>query len=160
MLSLYSPKLKDLWFREEFMNDPDTMSYNNAWGGTIPFPKEKWEIWYNKWIIQHENKRFYRYLLNGETNEFIGEIAYYLDDLRDIYIADIIICAKYRGQGYGTEGLSLLCDVAKNNGLTVLYDYIAVDNPSLHIFLKNGFTIAYQTDDIIIVRRILKDIST
>lgn len=34
----YKPKLEDLWFREAMMADPDTMSYNSAWGGTIPFP--------------------------------------------------------------------------------------------------------------------------
>lgn len=34
-ISLYIPQIEDLWFRQEFMADPDTMSYNNAWGGTI-----------------------------------------------------------------------------------------------------------------------------
>lgn len=155
MLSLYKPELEDLWFREEFMNDPDTMSYNNAWGGTIAFPKEKWGDWYNKWIIRHENERYYRYLLNEETNEFVGETAYHLDYSRNIYIADVIICAKHRGGGYGTEGLKLLCTAAKENGLTILYDDIAADNPSVRMFLNNGFTIDYRTDDIIMVKRVL-----
>lgn len=155
MLILYIPKLEDLWFREEFMNDPYTMSYNNAYGGTISFPKEKWGDWYDKWIINHENKRYYRYLLNSETNEFVGEIAYHLDYTRNIYIADIIICAKYRGRGYGTKGLDLLCRAAKDNGLTILYDDIAADNPSIRMFLNNGFTVDCQTDDIIMVKRIL-----
>ena len=155
MLSLYKPELEDLWFREEFMNDPDTMSYNNAWGGTIAFPKEKWEAWYNKWIIRHENERYYRYLLNVETNEFVGETAYHLDYSKNIYIADVIICAKHRGRGYGTEGLKLLCMAAKDNGLTILYDDIAADNPSVRMFLNNGFTMDYQTDDIIMVKRVL-----
>ena len=155
MLSLYKPELEDLWFREEFMNDPDTMSYNNAWGGTIAFPKEKWGDWYNKWIIRHENERYYRYLLNVKTNEFVGETAYHLDYSRNIYIADVIICAKHRGRGYGTEGLKLLCTTAKENGLTILYDDIAADNPSVRMFLNNGFTIDYQTDDIIMVKRVL-----
>ena len=35
MISLYKPKLEDLWFRQKFMADPETMSYNDAWGGTI-----------------------------------------------------------------------------------------------------------------------------
>ena len=155
MLDLYRPELGDLWFREEFMNDPDTMSYNHAQGGTIPFPKEKWGDWYNKWIVCHGDRRFYRYLLDTETNEFVGEIAYHLDDLRKIYIADIIICAKYRGRGYGTEGLNLLCRAAKERHLTALYDDIAIDNPSVSLFLKNGFTVDYQTEDIIMVKRVL-----
>ena len=57
MLSLYEPKLEDLWFRAELMGDPETMSYNHAQGGTLPFPKEKWSAWYHKWIVQHGGQR-------------------------------------------------------------------------------------------------------
>ena len=42
MLESYVPKLEDLRFRETFMSDEETMSYNHAWGGTIPFPKVLW----------------------------------------------------------------------------------------------------------------------
>lgn len=153
MLKLYKPQLEDLWFREALMNDPETMSYNRAWGGTIPFPKEKWSDWYRKWITEPEGKRFYRYLLWQETNQFVGEIAYHFDHLNNIYIANIIVCAQYRCRGYGREGLKLLCDAAKSNGVTMLYDDIAVDNPSVQLFLKNGFTIDYRTDDFIMVKR-------
>ena len=155
MLELYKPALEDLWLREEFMSDPDTMSYNHAQGGTIPFPKEKWEGWYQKWVVQHENKRYYRYLLNTQNNQWVGEIAYYLDDLRNIYMADIIICARYRGAGCGTEGLKLLCEAARKHHVTALYDDIAIDNPAVGLFLNNGFTVDYQTDDIVMVKRIL-----
>lgn len=155
MLKLYQPKLEDLWFREEFMNDPATMSYNHAWGGVIPFPREKWEDWYDRWIARPGGERYYRYLLNGETNEFVGEIAYHFDPSGGIYIADVIICARHRGRGYGTEGLKLLCKAAKENGVAVLYDDIAAGNPSVHMFLKHGFTIDHQTGDIIMVKRVL-----
>ena len=43
MIKLYIPRLEDLWFRQMFMADEVTMSYNHHWGGTIPFPKEDWE---------------------------------------------------------------------------------------------------------------------
>lgn len=33
---------KDLWFRQMFMADEETMSYNHNWGGAIPFPEEEW----------------------------------------------------------------------------------------------------------------------
>lgn len=155
MLKLYKPEFEDLWFRERLMKNPETMSYNHAWGGTIPFPKDKWGDWYNRWIIQHEGKRYYRYLLCKETNEFVGEIAYHFDCSNNIYIANIIVHANYRCRGYGTEGLNLLCNEAKSNGVAVLYDDIAVGNPSVQLFLKNGFTIDYQTDDIIMVKRVL-----
>ncbi len=42
MLELYIPKQEDLWFRQRFMADEETMSYNHHWGGTIPFPETEW----------------------------------------------------------------------------------------------------------------------
>ena len=74
-ISLYIPQIEDLWFRREFMADPDTMSYNNAWGGTIPFPKEDWESWYSAWVNPSDEKHFYRYLKN-EEGEFVGETLF------------------------------------------------------------------------------------
>ena len=74
-VTLYCPLVEDLWFKEKLMNDEETMSYNHAWGGTIPFPKKKWKVWYDKWLINHENERYYRYV--KENNVFIGEIAYH-----------------------------------------------------------------------------------
>ena len=38
-LTLYTPTLEDLWFRQRMLEDPETMAYNHAWGGTIPWPR-------------------------------------------------------------------------------------------------------------------------
>ena len=37
--------------------DEDTMSYNHAWGGTIPWPEDQWKDWYDHWIVDHNGKR-------------------------------------------------------------------------------------------------------
>ena len=97
MIKLHTPKVEDLWFRETLLSDPQTMSYNHAYGGTIPFPKEKWERWYDRWLRNCGNERFYRYIKNGDT--FVGEVAYHLDDERKIYVTDVIVYAPYRGRG-------------------------------------------------------------
>ena len=60
MLESYVPKLEDLRFRETFMSDEETMSYNHAWGGTIPFPESKWQDWYEYWVLCSDGRRFYR----------------------------------------------------------------------------------------------------
>ena len=57
MLTLVKPNIDDLWFREKLMADEDTMSYNAKWGGTIPFPKDEWEAWYDAWIKTADNRR-------------------------------------------------------------------------------------------------------
>ena len=155
MIKCYQPALEDLGFRESLLADPDTMSYNNAWGGTIPFPREKWESWYQYWIGNPEGKRFYRYLQDEETGEFVGEIAWHLHEKRNIHICDVIILARYRNRGYGSEGIRLLCEAAKRSGIAILYDDIAADNPSWKLFLKNGFEISSRDDEVVMVRKVL-----
>lgn len=155
MIKCYQPALEDLGFRESLLADPDTMSYNNAWGGTIPFPQEKWESWYQYWIGNPEGKRFYRYLQDEETGAFVGEIAWHLDEKRNIHICDVIILARYRNRGYGSEGIRLLCEAAKRSGVAILYDDIAADNPSWKLFLKNGFEISSRDDEVVMVRKVL-----
>ena len=153
MIKLYSPKLDDLWFRQMFMADDETMSYNHNWGGTIPFPEENWGDWYECWVVNPKGKRFYRYLQDETNEEFVGEVAYYYDKERKIHIADVIVYAKYRGKGFGEQGLLLLCDVAKSYGVEILYDDIAIDNPAIKLFLKVGFCEEYRTDEIIMLKK-------
>ena len=155
MLKVVKPELEDLWFRESMMADIETMSYNDAWGGTIPFPKEDWEEWYTLWVRNSGQERYYRYLKDDANKVFVGEISYHFDKLRNIYICDVIIKAEFRKQGFGTQGIQLLCEAAKANGVEVLYDDIATDNPSTHLFLKNGFSIEFQNDEIVMVKTVL-----
>ena len=156
MTVLYEPIIEDLWFRQKYLADEDTMSYNKAWGGTISFPESDWKDWYDHWIIYHENKRFYRYLQDSETRSFVGEAAYHYDVERDIFLADVIVASEYRGKGYGSEGLMLLCEAAKANGVDFLWDDIAIDNPAVALFLKTGFIEEYRTDKIIMLKKDLK----
>ena len=153
MVKLYIPKLDDLWFRQMFMEDEETMSYNRRWGGTIFFPKENWADWYDYWVLNSEGKRFYRYLREESSGNFVGEIAYHYDEEENKYIADIIVYAKYRGKGFGEHGLLLLCEAAKANGVETLYDNIAIDNSAIKLFLKTGFYEEYRTDEIIMLRK-------
>lgn len=151
MLKAITPALEDIWFRESLMADEETMAYNHAWGGTIPFPKEDWAEWYDYWVINHEGKRYYRYL--KDENGFVGEIAYHYDSEYDGYVANIIIHSKYRGQGYGAQGLTLLCEAAKAAGITELYDDIAIDNTAIKLFLKQGFYECCRTEEIILLKK-------
>ena len=155
MLKVVKPELEDLWFRESMMADIETMSYNDAWGGTIPFPKEDWEEWYTLWVRNSGQERYYRYLKDDANKVFVGEISYHFDKLRNIYICDVIIKAEFRKQGFGTQGIQLLCEAAKANGVEALYDNIATDNPSAHLFLENGFSIEFQNDEILMVKTVL-----
>ena len=105
MLEVVTPTFADMWFRESLLADEETMSYNHAWGGTIPFPKENWQNWYDYWIINHENRRYYRYL--KAENRFVGEVAYHYDPEYDGYVTNVIIFSAFRGKGYGAQGKRL-----------------------------------------------------
>ena len=152
MLTLVKPDYEDLWFREKLMADEETMSYNARWGGTIPFPRDAWEPWYESWVRNPGADRYYRYLMNAQ-NEPVGEVAYHYDKSRGIYICDVIVLAQYRNRGYGTEALRQLCLAAKGNGIAVIHDSIAADNPSYKLFLKNGFEIEYRDEEVVMVKR-------
>lgn len=152
MLTLYKPMYEDLWFRQMMLADEDTMSYNHAWGGTIPFPEDKWKGWYDYWITDRNDKRYYRYLKN-QDDQYVGEIAYHYDADLQHETANVIIYSKYRRKGYGSEALALLCAAAKGNGVSVLYDDIAIDNPAIKLFLRHGFTEEYRTEEKIFLKK-------
>ena len=150
---LHRPALEELAFRQAFLGDPETMAYNHAYGGTIDFPRERWADWYNRWVENTFGERFYRYLYDPKEKSFVGEAAYHFDGELDGYVCDVIVPAAFRGRGYGTQGLALLCEAAKANGVERLYDNIAVDNPSVAVFLRSGFREVSRNRECILVAK-------
>ena len=49
--------------------------------------------------------------------------------------------------------MALLCSIAKNNGISVLYDDIAIDNPAAALFLKHGFVEESRTEEKVILKK-------
>ncbi len=131
-LELYRPAVGDLWFKRDLLAGEATMSYNCAWGGTIDFPEELWGRWHDAWVVREgEGRRYYRYLRDSDTGEFVGEVAYRWDPEYDSFITDVLMHARFRGRGYGGAGLELLCGVARERGTTTLRDNVALDNPAM-----------------------------
>ena len=120
MLTLYIPELKDYWYEKKLNEDADTMSYNAGYDvsyqgyhydtGVIDFPEENWQKTYTK--RKNEN-RFFAYLKDTKTNEFVGYVNYQFDSSENYYDCGILIEATKRGKGYSKEGLKLLCETAK-----------------------------------------------
>ena len=152
-VGLYKPGPDELLFRQSLLADEATMAYNRRWGGTIPFPRERWSGWHELWLGGDEQRHFYRYLRLVDTGVFVGEIAYHIDPECGIALANVIVAARYRGRGYGRRGLDLLMDAAREHGLHELYDDIAIDNPAVKMFLDAGFCEAYRTDEIIMLKK-------
>ena len=152
-LQLYCPALDELDFRQRLLSDPETMAYNHAYGGTIDFPRARWEDWYARWVENGAGERFYRYLYHTAGRTFVGEAAYHYDSEFGACVCDVLVSAEYRGRGFGRQGLELLCGAARENGVKRLVDNIAVDNPSVKLFLSAGFKERLRTDEYILVEK-------
>ena len=155
-LALATPTLPELAFRKALLADPQTMSYNRAWGGTIDFSEDRWENWFRKWVAGNDPRYFYRYLYSRALDTFVGEAAYHYDVDTGRWLCDVIVQAQYRNRGFGTLGLRLLSEAAKENGIAELYDEILSDNPSIRLFLKNGFVEISRTETACLVKKVLK----
>ncbi|MBP5230225.1 MAG: GNAT family N-acetyltransferase [Clostridia bacterium] len=150
---LHRPAKEELTFRRVLLSDPETMSYNDPWGGAIGFPPSRWDSWYAAWADPGTEGRFYRYVLDAETGLFVGETAYHTDPDEGIVLADVLIHSRFRNRGFGTRGLRLLCAAAKENGISELYDDIAAGNPGLNLFLRNGFEETGRSETSVRVRK-------
>ena len=157
MIALYKPNENELIYRQRFLMDEETMSYNLKWGGTIDWPHDKWEAWAEKWLKSKETKYFYRYIQNTQTGEFVGEAAFRYDSEYGMHVISIIVEAKHRGKGYGTAALELLIDHAKKLGIPCLCDDIAADNPGAALFVRRGFREIWRTDEIIMLKLDLRE---
>lgn len=155
MIKLITPKFEELAYKKELVVDEETMAFNHNWGGTIDFNEDRWKSWYEKWIKPGDPKRFYRYIFSEELNCYVGETAYHYDDQYKGYMVDVIVHSRYRGRGFGRKTLKLLCEEAGKRGVEVLYDNIAIDNPSIRMFLDMGFKETGRDEQFIILKRIL-----
>mgnify|MGYP002801625961 FL=1 len=121
-----------------------TMSYNKGYHydtGCIDFEEKDLAKTYAK---RHQKNIFLFYLKNTTTNEYVGYTNYtnyYYNEEEKRYECGILIEASKRGKGYAKEGLQLLCNEAKRNGIKALYDSFEKDRPGIHIFKELGFQI-------------------
>ena len=146
------PSINELHYRQNWMKDPKTMSYNAGYDidlkgydkntGTITKSNEEMIAWYNNWINQEPDK-YFAYIYDISISEPIGEVYYYLDN--GIHSMGIVIQDKYRGKGYSYMTLLELQKVAfEKNNISELSDFIPLDRiGAIKSFKKAGFI---QTD--------------
>lgn len=142
------PNIDELHYRQEWMKDPKTMSYNAGYDmdlkdydkatGTIAKTDEEMITWYNNWINKEPDK-YFAYIYDNEISEPIGEIYYYLDN--GIHSMGILIQDKYRGEGYSYNALLELEKIAfEKNNISELSDIVPLDRTgAIKTFQKAGF---------------------
>lgn len=112
------PTLDDMKYRQAWMMDELTMSYNAGMNldfsgydydkGTISKSDEEMELWYHKWINQTD--RYFAYIYLDNVEEPIGEVYFYKDG--NYYSMGILIINKYRGLNLSEGALKELLKVA------------------------------------------------
>lgn len=139
-VELYIPKLEDLWFYQKMMTDPETMSYNDPWGGCIDYPDEVLPDWYAHWVGQ-EPERFYAYIKRSSDGAWIGDVCFHYTSEQDWWDMGIVIYAPYRGKGYAVPALRLLLDQAfRVCGISRLHnDFETTRDAAWAIHRKVGF---------------------
>ncbi len=146
-LYLKVPTKEEVFYRQKWLKNPQTMSYNAGYDidlkgydkntGTIDKNDDEMLQWYQSWI-NNTNERYFAYIYVENVEVPIGEVYYYLNN--DIYNIGILIDYKFRGNGYSYEALKLLCKKAKQNNICALYDQFEIDRTNtLKIFEKVGF---------------------
>ena len=116
-LSLHIPACDELWYRQQLMQDPGTMSYNKGYDlnfagydkatGCIDFPREDWADWH-AYFVGQEPKRFYAYIIRQSDGAFLGEVNVHRNEDAHWYEMGIVLEAKHRGRGYAADALGLL----------------------------------------------------
>lgn len=147
-LKLHVPGIRDMAYRQSWLADPATMSYNrsqdpniegyDAATGCIDFPVSDWRCWREVWLWR-EPERFSAYLLDEETGEFVGEVCYYQNG--DATGTGVLIRADRRGRGYGAQGLKLLAERAfRFEAVEVLFAELPLDrDDAIRMYLSAGF---------------------
>ena len=140
LVELYIPKLEDLWFYQKMMSDPETMSYNDPWGGCIDYPDEVLPDWYANWVGK-EPERFYAYIKRSSDGAWIGDVNFHYTPERDWWDMGIVIYAPFRGKGYAVPALKLLLDHAfRDCGISRLHnDFETTRDAAWAIHRKVGF---------------------
>jgi len=156
-IELRIPMFEELNYRKKLLLNSKTMSYNkgcNAFNGydketgCIDFNESFWVGWFSYWV-NNTPARYYAYIIKKDGNVAIGEVALRYVNEKNAHCVNIIIEAKYRGNGYSEEALRLLVDTGfhKLSINKVFDDFPRARVSAEKVFNKVGFK--RVSDDIV-----------
>jgi len=155
VIKLIEPTKGDWQLVQGIWEDPETME---DVGGVQPLSEERYNQWYQKMFVLDKDKNKYFLILQGDTNQCIGEISFHNYDKEEKKARlNIKIKSNCRNHGFGRQALDLLLhyyfNVFKGE---IMEDRIDIKNTNGYKTLKNyGFKeISRDKEEIIIgIRR-------
>ncbi len=144
------PSFEDLRYTEMLLGDKKTMSFNEKWGGTVPFPKEKWEFFYQNYITDTEKQYFHIYNLDGI---FVGEVSSRYNDSFSSYVLNIKIMHRFRGNKHAFDALEAFLEYMFNNiDIERIVDNVGHDSVAgISLLRRFGFVEIGQTEEYILL---------
>ncbi len=143
MARLIVPELNELNYRKKLLEHKGTMAFHH---GTIPFPKEEWQEFYHEWVNQDQAQKYFAYIYCGGCEDFTGMVSYCYDEELKGHVIDVLIEKSRRRCGYGTSGIRLMKDVARQNQISRFIAPLPKDSEAIPFLEKNGFQKDHETD--------------
>ena len=148
-LYLSVPGEDEMWFKRDLEADPKTMDYNAGYNvsfagynyndGTINEDLDNLKHnWLPKWVGQDD--KYYAYIMRLSDGVYIGEV-YYKGESEYGHEIGVVIKGEYRGNGYATEAIALLCEVADKRGHKLYHQIPDTRKAAIKADLNNGFKI-------------------
>ena len=146
-ITLRAPEPEDLALMYIMENDTELWSIGDTLLPYSRYTLRRYLEQSRQDLFSERQARFVITLPDGEAVGMIDLAAY--DPLNSRAEVCIGLLGKYRGQGFASEALRLLCEYSfKRLHLHQLYAYIAVENDeSRKLFAKNGFVEASVLKD-------------
>jgi RimJ/RimL family protein N-acetyltransferase len=146
-IRLYVPREDELSYRRSLISDEETMSFNSGCGdagtGAYRTSPEQCLRWWDYW---KSAGNFYAYVVRISDQTPVGEVNIHFSEgfprEQGVGWIGVIIEAKQRGRGYGTQALKALVDHAfQTMGLVRLLDDVPViDAGTVRMFERAGFS--------------------
>ncbi|MBQ7307660.1 MAG: GNAT family N-acetyltransferase [Clostridia bacterium] len=146
------PTLNDVWFKKSIKEDPKTMDYNAGYNlsyegynysdGTIKTDLEDLKInWYPRWINNFPTN-YYAYIVESESDNFVGEIYAKLHSDKNAYEIGIVIKGEHRNKGFSIPAIKLLINELQKLGVKKLFHEVPSSRKSaIKADISNGFKI-------------------
>lgn len=147
MARLIVPELQEMKYRKILLENKGTMAFHN---GTIPFPEEEWQGFYREWVGQDPSRKYFAYIYCGGCEDFTGMVSYRYDEDQDGHVIDVLVEKSRRRCGYGTSGIRLMKDIAKQNHISRFIAPLPKGSEAVPFLEKNGFQKDRETDDSVI----------
>lgn len=147
MARLIVPELNELNYRKKLLENRGTMAFRN---GIIPFPKEEWSSFHQEWVGQDPGRKYFAYIYCGGCEDFTGMVSYCYDEELAGHVIDVLVEKSRRRCGYGTSGISLIKDIARQNHISRFIAPLPKDSEAIPFLEKNGFQKDHESEDSVV----------